>query len=97
MLTAQVTGGRRMPPGIRMIAASVVRTGIEVLSHGLPELPEQLSYLMAIPVADWTAPHSAVVLFLKFQREGRRHLSRALHVTTRGTMMAGLRTATSSA
>ncbi len=60
---------------------NMARTGIEVLSHGLPELPEQLSYLMAIPVAYWTTPHSAVVLFLRFQREGRRHLSSVLHVT----------------
>jgi hypothetical protein len=59
----------------------MVRTGIEVLSRGLHELPEQLSYLMAIPVAYWTTPHSAVVLFLKFQREGRQHHSVVLHVT----------------
>jgi hypothetical protein len=36
---------------------------------------------MAIPVAYWTAPHSAVVLFLKFQRQGRQHQSMVLHVT----------------
>jgi hypothetical protein len=52
---------------------NMVRAGIEVLSHGLPELPEQLSYLMAIPVAYWTAQHCAVVLFLKFEREGRKY------------------------
>jgi predicted negative regulator of RcsB-dependent stress response len=56
-------------------------TGMEVLSHGLPELPEHLSYLMAIPVAYWTTQQHAVVLFLEFQREGRQHLSRVLHVT----------------
>jgi tetratricopeptide (TPR) repeat protein len=60
---------------------NMVRTGIEVLSHGLPELPEQLRYLMAIPVAYWTAPHSAVVLFLRFQREGRQYLPGVVHVT----------------
>ena len=60
---------------------NMVRTGKQVLSDGLPELPEQLTYLMAIPVSYWTAPHSAVVLFLKFQREGRRHHPRVLHVT----------------
>jgi hypothetical protein len=49
------------------------RTGAEVLSHGLPELPDQLSYLMAIPVACWTAQHSAVVLFLRFRPRGRTH------------------------
>jgi predicted negative regulator of RcsB-dependent stress response len=60
---------------------NMMRTGVEVLSHGLPELPEQLSYLMAIPVAYWTAPHSAVVLFLEFEREGRQHRPSVLHVT----------------
>jgi len=60
---------------------TMVLTGIEVLRHGLPDLPDQLSYLMAIPVAYWTAAHSAVVLFLKFQRQGRRHESLVLHVT----------------
>jgi hypothetical protein len=60
---------------------NIVRTGMELLSHGLPELPEQLSYLMAIPVAYWTTPHSAVVLFLKFQPVGRQHDSGVLHVT----------------
>jgi predicted negative regulator of RcsB-dependent stress response len=59
----------------------MVRTGVEVLSHGLPELPEQLSYLMAIPVAYWTTQHSAVVLFLEFEREGRQHFPGVLHVT----------------
>ncbi len=60
---------------------NMVRTGIEVLSHGLRGLPEDLSYLMAIPVASWTAEHSAVVLFLKFERHGRKHEAWALHVT----------------
>lgn len=52
---------------------NMVRTGIEVLSHGLPELPEHLSYLMAIPVAYWTTQHSAVVAILQFSRHGRSH------------------------
>ncbi|HEY2077679.1 MAG TPA: hypothetical protein VGH53_15200, partial [Streptosporangiaceae bacterium] len=60
---------------------NVVRTGIEVLNHGLPELPEQLSYLMAVPVAYWTTQHRAVVLFLRFSSEGRRHLSAVLHAS----------------
>jgi tetratricopeptide (TPR) repeat protein len=60
---------------------NMVRTGVEVLSHGLPELPDQLSYLMAIPVAYWTTQHRAVVLFLRFSPEGRRNLSAVLHAT----------------
>lgn len=55
--------------------------GRRVLSRGLPELPEQLSYLMAVPVAYWTARHRAVVLFLQFDRHGREHLPGVLHVT----------------
>jgi hypothetical protein len=51
----------------------MARTGIEVLSHGLPELPDQLSYLMAIPVAYWAAQHCAVVLFRRFRPRGRKH------------------------
>ena len=57
------------------------RTGLEVLSHGLPELPEDLSYLMAIPVAYWTALHRAIVLFLQFRPEGGRQLPTLLHAT----------------
>jgi tetratricopeptide (TPR) repeat protein len=68
-----------LPP--RFDPRNIRRTGMEVLSHGLPELPEHLSYLMAIPVAYWTTQHSAVVLFLKFEREGRQHLSGVQHVT----------------
>jgi tetratricopeptide (TPR) repeat protein len=60
---------------------NMVRTGMEVLDHGLPELPEQLNYLMVIPVAYWTTQQRAVVLFLKFEREGRQHYSGVLHVT----------------
>ncbi|HKD88555.1 MAG TPA: hypothetical protein VKB62_08505 [Streptosporangiaceae bacterium] len=60
---------------------NMVRAGLEVLSHGLPELPDQLSYLMAIPVAYWTAQHSAVVLFLQFERYGGKHDPGVLHAT----------------
>jgi Tfp pilus assembly protein PilF len=49
------------------------RTGTSVLSHGLPPLPDQLSYLMAIPVASWTGQHSGAVLFLRFRPRGRTH------------------------
>lgn len=40
--------------------------GIEVLRRGLPPLPKELTYQMAIPVAYWTATRHAVVLFLQF-------------------------------
>jgi hypothetical protein len=45
------------------------QSGVEVLKHGLPSLPEQLTYEMAIPVAYWTAGLCAVVLFLEFQHD----------------------------
>jgi tetratricopeptide (TPR) repeat protein len=64
---------------------NVVRTGLDVLSRGLPELPGQLSYLMAIPVACWTAQQSAVVLFMQFRRHGREYLPGVLHVTYTST------------
>jgi tetratricopeptide (TPR) repeat protein len=60
---------------------NIVRTGLEVLSYGLPQLPDRLSYLMAIPVAYWTTERSAVVLFLQFRRHGRQHHPGVLHVT----------------
>ena len=55
---------------------NVVRTGIAVLSHGLPDLPDPLSYLMAIPVSCWTAQHCGAVLFLQFRPRGRTHDAR---------------------
>ena len=39
-------------------------TGIAVLEHGLPALPEALTYQMSVPVAYWKAERCAVVLFL---------------------------------
>jgi hypothetical protein len=60
---------------------NVLDTGIEVLGNGLPRLPRQLSYLMTIPVSYWTAQTTAVVLFLKFRRRGRRHDPTALHIS----------------
>ena len=60
---------------------NMASTGLEVLSSGLPELPEPLTYLMAIPVAYWTTKRRAVVLFLKFERHGRQHVPGALHIT----------------
>lgn len=47
--------------------ANTAQTGIEVLRHGLPPLPAALTRQMSIPVAFWTARHSAVVLFLRFR------------------------------
>jgi hypothetical protein len=44
------------------------RTGIEVLDHGLPALPDVLSYQMSVPVAFWKAASCSVVLFLKYSR-----------------------------
>jgi hypothetical protein len=44
------------------------RTGASVIEHGLPGLPEVLTYQMSIPVAYWRAPSCAVVLFLRFEQ-----------------------------
>jgi hypothetical protein len=44
------------------------RTGIEVLGHGLPALPDVLTHQMSVPVAFWKAATCAVVLFLKYSR-----------------------------
>ena len=48
-------------------------TGVAVLEHGLPALPEVLTYQMAVPIAYWKADWCAVVLFLRFHcwEEGR--------------------------
>jgi hypothetical protein len=51
--------------------ANMLRTGIEVLEHGLLPLPATLTYQMAIPVAYWKAEQCAVVLVLRFTRHGR--------------------------
>ena len=45
------------------------RTGARVIEHGLPGLPEVLTYQMSIPVAYWTVSTCAVVLFLRFQQQ----------------------------
>ena len=44
-------------------------TGTDVLRHGLPALPEVLTYEMSIPVAFWTSAACAVVLFLHYSRQ----------------------------
>ena len=59
-----------LPP--RFHPDNITHTGLDVLDHGLPPLPEELSYQMAIPVAYWAASQCAVVLFLMFPRHGRR-------------------------
>jgi hypothetical protein len=46
--------------------AKTALTGIDVLRHGLPPLPTVLTRQMSLPVAFWTAAHSAVVLFLRY-------------------------------
>ncbi len=43
----------------------MIRTGIDVLEHGLPPLPEVLTHEMAIPMACWIAGQCAVVLVLR--------------------------------
>jgi len=43
--------------------------GIDVLRHGLPELPEVLTDEMSIPLAFWTSAACAVVLFLHYSRQ----------------------------
>ena len=43
-----------------------MRTGIQVLDHGLPPLPAVLTYDMTIPVAYWKAGQCAIVLMLTF-------------------------------
>jgi tetratricopeptide (TPR) repeat protein len=60
---------------------NMAQTGIAVLDHGLPPLPGVLSYRMAIPVAYWTASQSAVVLFLRFERQGPRRRAWATMAT----------------
>jgi tetratricopeptide (TPR) repeat protein len=50
--------------------ANMLRTGIDVLEHGLLPLPAVLRHEMAIPVAYWKAERCAVVLVLRFSRYG---------------------------
>lgn len=59
-----------LPPGLD--PRKMGSTGIEVLDHGLPALPAELTYQMSIPVACWTAKRCGVVLFLQFSRHRRR-------------------------
>jgi tetratricopeptide (TPR) repeat protein len=65
-----VEGAGQVPP--RFDIRNWAATGAGVLEHGLPALPEPLSYHMLIPVASWTAARCAVVLFLRFAQHGER-------------------------
>ena len=60
------------PPGLppEFNPANMIRAGTDVLEHGLPPLPETLTYEMAIPAAYWKAEQCAVVLVLSFARHG---------------------------
>jgi tetratricopeptide (TPR) repeat protein len=60
------------PPGLppEFNPRNMLRTGLDVLEHGLPPLPEALTHEMAIPIAYWTAGQCAVVLVLQFSRHG---------------------------
>jgi tetratricopeptide (TPR) repeat protein len=60
------------PPGLppEFDPRNMVRTGIDVLEHGLPPLPAVLRHEMALPVAYWKAEQCAVVLVLGFSRHG---------------------------
>jgi tetratricopeptide (TPR) repeat protein len=64
---------RVYPPGLppEFNPRNMVRAGLDVLEHGLPQLPDVLTYEMALPMAYWTAEQCAVVLVLQFPRHGR--------------------------
>jgi tetratricopeptide (TPR) repeat protein len=62
-------GPADLPP--QLDPRNMARTGIDVLDHGLPALPDALSHQMAIPIAYWKADSCAVVLVLRYSRHGR--------------------------
>ena len=68
-----------VPPGFD--PQNMARTGIAVLEHGLPPLPEPLTHRMAVPMAYWAARDTAVVLFLNFHRHRRTWQPIALMAT----------------
>jgi hypothetical protein len=43
-----------------------LQTGAEVIEHGLPELPPQLTHRMSIPMCYWATECCAVVTFMRF-------------------------------
>jgi tetratricopeptide (TPR) repeat protein len=74
---------RPYPPGLppEFNPANMIRAGLDVLDHGLPPLPEDLTYDMAIPAACWKAEHCAVVLVLTFAQHGHdQHVPMAMQV-----------------
>ena len=68
-----------VPPGFD--PQNMAGTGIAVLDHGLPPLPQPLTHRMAVPMAYWAARDTAVVLFLRFRRHHRTWQPTALMVT----------------
>lgn len=66
-----------LPP--RFHPHNIVSTGIDVLTNGLPALPAEPNYLMAIPIACWAAGTCGVVVFLQFHR---------IHAAARPTPLA---------
>jgi tetratricopeptide (TPR) repeat protein len=68
-----------VPPGFD--PQNMGRTGIAVLEHGLPPLPQPLTHRMAVPMAYWAARETAVVLFLNFHRHRRTWQPTALMAT----------------
>jgi hypothetical protein len=72
------------PPPPQFDPRNMRSTGIDVLQHGLPALPQILTHRMAIPLACWTASQNAVVLFLTFDHHGREwHPSAVMATFTR--------------
>lgn len=67
--------------------ASMLRTGIEVLEHGLPALPETPTHQMAIPVSYWKAERCAVVLVLRYSSpwRARPHPTQVMVVYSRAS------------
>jgi tetratricopeptide (TPR) repeat protein len=63
---------RIYPPGLppEFNPRNMVRAGLGVLEHGLPQLPDVLTHEMALPMAYWVAEQCAVVLVLQFSRHG---------------------------
>jgi hypothetical protein len=71
-----VSDESRLPP--HLDPRHTKETGLQVLDHGLPELPDVLTHQMSVPLAFWKATTCAVVLFLRYSgpdEEGRRHPS----------------------
>jgi hypothetical protein len=59
-----IVAGKLSDPG----SGSFLLSGIDVIENGLPPLPDAVTYEMKLPISYWTAPKSAVVVFLRFGR-----------------------------